>query len=431
MRELLDLAELPPEGPLYVYGSGRGGRALARTLRRMGRGPTAFLDTQSGKAMCDGLDVFGIEDFLKARPSGSHILVASDHVFEIGHTLHNLTVYEWWNANPVVAGLLNRPAPFAAIREQAWNLIVPRFAGIVHRMAQTGAGSTVCLERSCLAMPVHFYSPVPDLDDLRARGVWSRRSAMSGIDFREKEQLALLAALGARFGNECRWPDTPDGDARTFYTGNPHFSFGCAAATHAMIRRHRPHRVIEIGSGYSTRIIAAALRANRADGAPAAVYTVVDPHPPPHLGFLPEITTLNRSKVETLAPADFESLSDGDILFIDSGHTVRIGSDVNFLFLDVLPRLAPGVLVHIHDIPMPYEYDPIYATDPARRLFWTESYLLQALLIHTLRFRVLLAMNFLMRDHPAVFATAFPHHDPARHPGLSHSFWIECTDRSA
>ena len=120
----------------------------------------------------------------------------------------------------------------------------------------------------------------------------------------------------------------------------------------------------------------------------------------------------------------FRALGENDILFVDSGHTVRAGGDVNFLVLDVLPVLAPGVVVHFHDIPLPYEYAEVYFTNPRFRMFWTEAYLLQAFLCHNAAYEVLLAMNFLMRDHAAAFQSAWPHHDPRIHRFPSHSFWI-------
>jgi hypothetical protein len=92
--------------------------------------------------------------------------------------------------------------------------------------------------------------------------------------------------------------------------------------------------------------------------------------------------------------------------------------------LDVLPVLAPGVVVHFHDIPLPYEYAEVYFTNPRFRMFWTEAYLLQAFLCHSSAYQVLLAMNFVMRDHGAAFRSAWPYYDPAIHRFPSHSFWI-------
>lgn len=424
-RDLFDLTSPALDGTPYIYGAGRGGQALRGALRRLGRPVGGFIDSARSGACLD-LPVIKVTDFLADRPAKTPILIASDYVFDISRTLRELGADDVWNANAVVARLLDAPSLTERLTARVWPLIAPWFAPIVRRMAVTGAGTDACLALGCLPTPVHFYTPIPDLDDLRRRGVWDRRSALAGIDFNESGQTAALEELGRAHGDECRWPATAaDGDPAAFYTDNPHFTFGCAAAAHCVIRRRRPRRVIEIGSGHSSRVIAAALAMNARDGAPPAAYTVIDPFPGPMFSDLPEITTLRRVGVETVDPALFDQLAAGDVLFIDSGHTVRIGGDVNFLILDVLPRLAPGVIIHIHDIPMPWEYAQVYAEDPARRLFWTESYLVQAFLAHNRDFRVLLAMNWLMRDRPDAFAAAFPAYDPGRHPGVSHSLWLE------
>ena len=297
-------------------------------------------------------------------------------------------------------------------------------APAIRRMAETGNGTDTCLEQGCLPMPVHYYSPVPDIQDLRARRVWDRRSAMAGVDMREEPQLALLAELGRDFGAECRWPHDPSHDESEFYTDNSSFSYGCAAATHALIRKLKPRRVIEAGSGFSSRVIAAALRANEKDSGGRAEYTVVDPFPGGALEGLPGVSRVLRQRVELLDADLFRTLGENDILFVDSGHTVRAGGDVNFLVLDILPILAPGVVVHFHDIALPYEYAEVYFTNPRFRVFWTEAYLLQAFLCHNVAYEVLLAMNFLMRDHAAAFRSAWPHYDPSLHRFPSHSFWI-------
>ncbi len=291
-------------------------------------------------------------------------------------------------------------------------------------MAETGIGTDECLKHGCLPMLVHFYSPVPDIEDLRARWVWDRRSSMAGIDMREAQQLELLAELGHEFGHECQWPHEPSGDSSQFFTNNSGFSYGCAAVTHAIIRKCRPRRVIEVGSGSSSRVIAAALRMNARETGREADYTIVDPYLEADLTSLPGVSHVLKQRVELLDIDVFKGLSANDVLFVDSGHTVRIGGDVNFLILDVLPILAAGTIVHFHDIPLPYEYAEVYSTNPRFRMFWTEAYLLQAFLCHNQAYEVLLAMNFLMLDRTKDFRSAWIHYDPSVHRYPSHSFWI-------
>jgi hypothetical protein len=302
-------------------------------------------------------------------------------------------------------------------------ITAPALAFLVRRMATTGVGTDTCLKWKCLPVPVHFYSPIPDLEDLEKRGIWDARSAMPGVDWNPPGQLELLTALGEKFGSECRWPRNPPREVHAFYTNNPSFSFGCAAALHSMVRYYRPRAVIEIGSGMSSRVMSAALELNHREDH-CADYQIVDPYPGEAVrSGLPRLTRLHAERVETLDPGFFERLGANDILFVDSGHVVKTGGDVNFLVLEVLPRLRPGVIIHFHDISLPDEYARCYATNPRFRMFWTESYLVQAFLAFNGEFEVLLSMHYLMKDHSDAFASAFPAYDPTADRG-SGSLWI-------
>jgi hypothetical protein len=312
------------------------------------------------------------------------------------------------------------------VLDGATNLSALVLAPLFARVARTGVGSEHCLQHKYLPLPVHYYSPVPDVQDLERRNVWNHRSALAGIDFQAAAQEALLLKLGDEFGQECQWPATPTEDPYQFYTQVVNFSYGCAAVTHCMVRHFQPRHVIEVGSGNSSLVLAAALRANGAEGQNTEQeYVVVDPYPRRNIEKgLPGLTGLNQQPVETLSPEFFDRLGANDILFIDSSHTVRIAGDVNFLILEVLPRLAPGVLVHFHDIDLPREYPKTYITNPRFRVLWTETYLLQAFLSCNSQFELLLAMSYLMHDRPTVFQRAFPHYDPVQHRLYSSSFWI-------
>ena len=319
----------------------------------------------------------------------------------------------------------------------------PLWVRVFRFIARTGAGTDICLRHGFLPLPVHFHSPVPDLDDLERRQVWDKKSNLAGIDFQPDKQVRLLRELGEKFGGECDWPAAPTGTPLAFYTENNSFSFGCAASLHSMIRRFKPARIVEIGSGNSSLIISSALTRNQAedgpprgrpgpaDGSPGE-YVIIDPIPHPVTGRgLPGLTAVRKERVELTDPGYFRQLRENDILFIDSGHTVRTGGDVNFLFLDVLPRLAPGVIVHVHDIGLPYEYQKIYFTNPGFRMFWTEAYLLQAFLCCNSQFEILLAMTYLMTEKKDEFARAFQRYDPMRHKSVSGSFWLRRTTKPA
>jgi hypothetical protein len=275
-------------------------------------------------------------------------------------------------------------------------------------------------------MLVHYYSPVPDIKDLEQRKVWDRQSALAGIDFQPDRQLAFLRELGKEFGHECHWPRTPTKDPLQFFTDNGSFSFGCAAGLHCILRYFKPRRVIEIGSGYSSLVISSALDLNaRYASQGPGEHIIIDPYPGEIVKTgLRGVSRLIDKRVELMDAEFFDQLGENDVLFVDSSHVVRTGGDVIYLVLDVLPRLRSGVIVHFHDISLPYEYNKVYFTNPGFRVFWTEAYLLQAFLALNREFEILMAMNFLMTDHLKDFCASFSHFDPAKNWANSGSFWI-------
>ncbi len=301
--------------------------------------------------------------------------------------------------------------------EEQWREI----ADLVCHMAKSGEGTDYCYEAGCLPLPVHFYSPVPDLKDLDQREVWTRRTPLRGIEMGLEAQVRFLTDLAKAYAHECDWPAESPQDPTQFYWNNVSFSFQCASLLHYMIRHHKPRRIIEVGSGMSSRVISAALRMNEAETHQPCEYAIVDPFPSEETRRLPFLASIQTRKVEELDPSFFEDLGAGDILFIDSGHTVKIGGDVNFLFLEVLPVLAPGVVIHVHDIPMPHEYPRVYYTNPTFRVLWTESYLLQAFLMFNNEFEVLGAATYLNSTAKEAFPVIFPK-DPKK--SESGSFWM-------
>lgn len=309
----------------------------------------------------------------------------------------------------------------------------PLMANIICYMARTGVGTESCLQRRCLPVPIHYYQPIPDIKDLEKRNVWNKKSILGGIIFHPDEQVALLMELGQKFGKECDWPLNPTGNPLQFYTANDRFSFGDAASLYCIIRNFKPHRIIEIGSGMSSLVIHFALsKNNNESGGKKARHIIIDPYP----GTLIEkdlfdSISLVKEKVESVKEEYFEQLQKNDILFIDSGHTVRIGSDVNYLILDILPRLERGVIIHLHDVSLPYEYPKAYATNPGFRMFWTEAYLLQAFLCFNTQFEILLAMNYMMKEHKETLCNAFPFYDPQKDVLGTSSFWIRRKEKWA
>ncbi len=294
-------------------------------------------------------------------------------------------------------------------------------AALVSHMATSGEGTDQCLEAGCLPLPVHFYSPVPDLAELDRRQVWTRISPLRGVDMRPEQQAALLLEMARAYAPECRWAEHPVEGSPDFHWRNPSFSFQCASLLHYMVRARRPRRIIEVGSGMSSRVISRAIGMNARDHGITCDYRIVDPYPSAFTRALPGLSSVHDLKVEELEPAFFQELGPNDLLFIDSSHTVKIGGDVNFLVLDVLPVLAPGVAVHFHDIGLPFEYARAYYTTPTFRMLWAEAYLLQAFLMFNSEFEVLVSVPYLLHHSSNLLDEAFPG-DP-KNTG-SGSFWL-------
>lgn len=191
-----------------------------------------------------------------------------------------------------------------------------------------------------------------------------------------------------------------------------------ALVLYYMIRHYKPNLIIEIGSGWSTRIAAQAAIVNK-----KTKLIAIEPYPESILvnGF-PGLTSLMINKVEEINKDFFNQLGENDILFIDSSHIVKTDSDVNYLYLDVIPRLKKGVIIHIHDIFLPQEYPRWWIIDDLR--FWNEQYLLQAFLQFNTKFQVLLANNYLCTHHLELVKTVFPNCPFYAHVS---SFWMQRT----
>jgi Methyltransferase domain len=245
--------------------------------------------------------------------------------------------------------------------------------------------------------PVHFYQPIPDTRSL-PETLWSQPSELVGIDMNDSVQLELLRNHFPKFRDEYNnlSVEPPPGQKRPFHSTD-------ALVTYCMVRHFQPRLIIEVGSGFSSLILGQAAVMNE-----SSALICIDPFPSDLLRKpgVPALRSLVETKVQDLDVEFFSQLDSGDILFIDSSHTVKIGSDVNYLFLEVLPRLKPGVIVHVHDIFLPFEYRRDWVLEEFR--FWTEQYLLQALLTFNSEFEVLMANRCLAYRYLEDIKAAFP-----------------------
>lgn len=276
-----------------------------------------------------------------------------------------------------------------------------------------GAAERVGLQ----VVPKTFYSPIPDLKALPA-GVWDRRSPLRGIHFDLDEQVAWIEGSIAGAMREFSAPEQatrPD----EYALDNDSYGRVGADVLHGVVRGLRPRRIVELGSGRSTLIMAAAAARNADEGVETEL-RAFDPFPSVAHRGLRGLAALEPVKAQDVPDDVFASLRAGDVLFVDTTHTVKVDSDVNRIVLDVLPALASGVIVHVHDIFLPYEYPREFAERSG--LHWAEQYLLQAFLAGNDGYEVLAATYALCRDRPEAMARLAPTWRPdARAPS---AFWI-------
>jgi len=268
------------------------------------------------------------------------------------------------------------------------------------------------------AITGHFYSPIPSIEEVREREAElfdTSRQDLGAIDLNEKEQILLLQDISKYYADQP-FPAERKPSLR-YYWPNMQFGFSDAFFLHAMMRRVKPRKIIEVGSGYSS---CAMLDTNDAFLDQSVSFTFIEPDTARlrSLLFPSDLQKLKiiERRVQQVSPEDLAALEDGDILFIDSSHVSKVGSDVHHIVFKVLPLLKRGVYVHFHEVIYPFEYIAKWVYDGKA---WNESYLLHAFLQYNSAFKIELWPNFLARFHPELFATM-----PLCLPGPGLSIWL-------
>ncbi len=272
----------------------------------------------------------------------------------------------------------------------------------------------------------HFSQPIPDTRALR-KELWLTRSDLVGIEINEQEQIKRLAEF-CKFKEEYeRLPRKKTRIPYQYYINNEMFGSPDAEILYCMIRYFKPSKILEIGSGYSTCLSAQAILRNKEEDGRRCELIAIDPNPSTMLkaGF-PGLSKLISSQVQNVQISEFGRLQANDVLFIDSSHIVKIGSDVQYEFLEILPRVSKGVIIHFHDIFLPAEYPRWWVLKEC--WFYNEQYLLQAFLSFNPYFEVLWAGTFMHLRYPDKLEEAFSayRNDERFKSGkrLPSSFWI-------
>jgi hypothetical protein len=269
-------------------------------------------------------------------------------------------------------------------------------------------------------VPRTYYSAIPHLDELPG-DIWKRRSALGGVTFDVDGAMTLVESELAPYIAEFDPPLDGPRPAGEFFLHNLNYESVDAELLYAMVRSRKPRRVLELGSGYTSLLIGDACRRNAEEGT-ASDHLAYDPYPRADIfGSVPPLPTDLKAVSATEVPLDaFRELQEGDILFVDTTHTVKLGSDVNYVILDVLPALSSGVIIHFHDIFLPWEYPRVWFEEMQH--YWAEQYLLQAFLAFNNAFDVLVPAQAIARKHPERLAAVISSFRPGVSPG---AIWLK------
>lgn len=252
--------------------------------------------------------------------------------------------------------------------------------------------------------PGHYYSPISSPGDIDRALSWP--AEVPGVDLKADAQTSLMRELDLSPPTGPRWSARESNNM-----------YGRADSTiyAAILRKFRPHTVVEVGSGYSTAVLLDVAAASEFE----IEVTCIEPYPKRLESVLvpADDVRLLRRPVQDVPVRYFRSLRAGDVLFIDSTHVAKAGSDVCWLFLHVLPILAAGVLVHIHDIFWPFSYPEKWLREGRD---WNESYFLNALLIDTTRWEIVLFSSWLWQSHEDLVPLDLRNEQPG-------SIWIRRT----
>ncbi|MCZ2356544.1 MAG: class I SAM-dependent methyltransferase [Bacteroidia bacterium] len=286
------------------------------------------------------------------------------------------------------------------------------------RRAGTGwLGDKIFMGVGVLPVLDHYYQPMINPKKHLLKSLREDRN-LNGIDFNTQEQLDLLAKFS--YNEELLKFPTQKKQEIEYYYDNGSYCSGDAEYLYSVVRHFKPNRIIEIGSGFSTLMVRNAITANALDNPNYKCnHICIEPYEQP---WLEKVSVeLIRKKAEDVDLSFFNTLGPNDILFIDSSHMIRPQGDVLFEYLELLPTLNSGVLIHIHDIFTPKDYLDEWVFD--KHLMWNEQYLLEAFMIYNSEFKIIGALNYLAHNYRKEFSAKSPifAQQQGREPG---SFWL-------
>lgn len=271
--------------------------------------------------------------------------------------------------------------------------------GFLKKMASNYAMYQAAV-KYCRNVPGHFYSPIVNVDEVLAKGdsIWDKSRPVHSISLDVSKQLDQLKEF-ERYYVELPFPEQPTSGFR-YYFNNEYYSYTDGIVLYSFLRHFKPGQIIEIGSGFSSAL----MLDTRDRFALDTQLSFIEPFPKRlHSLLRPEDrmrTEIVEDKLQNVPLSFFRKLRKGDILFVDSTHVCKTGSDVNYILFEILPELQSGVMIHVHDIFDSFEYPKAWIT---QKRSWNEIYLWRAFLMDNPNYEIILFSNFLHSRKPEAF----------------------------
>jgi predicted O-methyltransferase YrrM len=271
-------------------------------------------------------------------------------------------------------------------------------------------------------LPGHFYSPVLNLEELKERGnmIWNSKKRLIGIELNELVQKNHLDMI--LLGSTSFLPNLEKKENLRYFIKNDNFPYPDALVLSSMLKHYKPNRIIEIGCGYSSAL----MLDFASDFLNHTKFHFIEPNPEMAFNKILKKTdldntniTISKDIVQNIKTEVFTTLQSGDFLFVDNSHVCKTGSDVNFIFTEILPILNKGVLIHIHDIFYPFEYPKNWAL--THKLNWNEIFIMHSFLLFNHEFQILFFADYMQQQFETLINNTSPNFLSSR----AGSIWIQ------
>ena len=360
------------EQKIYVFGVGRNGKRLQNAFDLLGIPITNFVDSNSMHWNKKINGVICIEpNALRKIDEQSMVFITPNNYFEMEKFLLDIGVK---------------------------NYKLPEVSNFIHALTANGD----YLSKESFHELGHFYSLYPSDEEIETFDFEQGYSkAISDINLNEKVQLDVLYKMSKLYASVPQWDDD---NALRYTSNNVSFTFSDAVVLSCMLRIIRPKQVIEVGSGFSSAVM---LDTNDVYFESNLKIDFVEPYPDKLKSIMrhEDSYEIHMEKMQNMPLEFFSKLKEGDVLFIDSTRVSKMGSDVNFLFFELLPNLNSGVYIHIHDVFYPFEYPKAWLEEGR---VWNELYVLRAFLQNNSDYEIVFFQNLLEKKHGDTYMSLWP-----------------------